>query len=148
MAKSPSNKRRSSSKNPKNRRTLRSGSHTKSNYDDANSVDTPKQQGNQSNALFRKHILYCDVTLKVKAAKKGTEELCLQCQTLLRVLQDADDSVALVKYRTDAGSKNMQGDWKVGKDVSVTKMEDIPATITALGQYFHRARPYSAVILR
>ena len=130
--------------NPAKKRRTRSSVQQQEEADDANSVDTPKQQSNPSNSLFRKHILYCDITLKVKAAKKGTDELRLQCQTLLRILQDADDSVALVKYRTDAGPKNSQGDWKIGKDVSVTKKEDIPATITTLGQYFHRARPFSA----
>ena len=131
-------------RNPAKKRCTRSSVQQQEEMDDANSVDTAKQQGNRSNAVHRLHTLFCDITLRVKAAKKGTEELRSQCQTLLRVLQEADESVVLVKYRTDAGAKNARGEWKIGKDVMITNQDAIPSTITALGQYFHRAKPFAS----
>ena len=127
------------------RRKLRSNSSKiQENVDDTSSVDTARQQGNPSNSIYRRNTLFCDITLRVKAAKKGTEELRAQCQTLLRILQDADDSVILVKYRTGPGTQNDKGEWKISKEVMLSNQEAIPSTITALGQYFHRAKPYSA----
>ena len=140
------NKSKGSDNPPKKRRKSPRGAAPPAavDNDDANSVDTARQSGNPTNLYYRKNILFCDITLRVKPAKKGTEELRTQCQTLLRVLQDADDSVLLLKYKTEAGGKNEHGEWKVGKAVSIMQKEEIPPTITALAQYFHRARPYSA----
>ena len=139
-------KSKGSSNPPKKRRTSPRGSNPPeaAENDDANSVDTTRQRGNPTTSYYRKNVLFCDITLKVKAAKKGTDELRSQCQTLLRVLQDADESVLLLKYKTEAGAQNEQGEWKIGKAVSIMQKEEIPPTITALAQYFHRARPYSA----
>ena len=129
---------------PKRRRTRSSGAQNLEEEDDVASVDTERQQGNRSNAIVRTNILFCDITLRVKASKKGTDELRTQCQTLLRILQEADDSAVLIKYRTEAGGKNSQGDWMIGKEVMVDKQDAIPPTITALGQYFHRVRPFTS----
>lgn len=143
----PRNKRRSRS--PQNalgrkNKKLDSMKDQEMKENDDVSVDTVKQTNStaESNAIDREYFSFLQIRFTVNASKKGTVVLRDKLQTIVKIFRDADETLVFTSYKTDSILSDSKLYTCAAKN-TIQNPTDIPDSITALGKYFHGAKPNS-----
>ena len=141
------NKRRSRSPGNtpgrKNKRSDNKQDQEMKENDDA-SVDTVKQTNGtaEGNTVERENFSFLQIRFIVNASKKGTVAMREKLQTLVKTFHGVDETLIFTSYKTDAIMSKTNLYTCAAKD-TIQNPKDIPDSITAIGNYFHGAKPNS-----
>ena len=141
------NKRRSRSPNRQGRKSKRveeKPNSTEETPKDDDSVDTVKQNNgsNDNSSIAREFYTFLQVRTAVSPSKKGTVVMRERLIGLFKSLQEADESLIITHYKTDA----VQSEDKLFSCPAKHALQSpdaIPESITAIGKFFHGAKPNS-----
>ena len=90
----------------------------------------------------RAHFTFLQLTVNVSASKKGTDAMRENFCQVLTTLREADDSVILTHFKTDP--EQLDNDlYTCFTKHTIDDPTNLPTSITAIGKYFHGAKPKS-----
>ena len=140
---SQGNKKTTTPPTPENGKKPSSEVSPGTNTQDAMSVDSNSTNAadNTSDVVITPYVSFLSLQIGVDKSSKGSEEMRNKIIALFKILRLADETIAFSTYKTDAIADSTTKLFSTPSSAAIEDPKDVPTSITAMGKYFHGARP-------